>query len=221
MCSIVAEAPVLWCTAASPSPRRGALCVEDVPGASLLCVSAADGSGVQRSSSLTPRTPVLLVRCGGDHVARSSVVVFAAGGAVVAFSVAPGTPAATADFLQRCLRVRTAVIDWELPPSDWEGVTLAPSIELAPSDWMVSLVHRSSAAVQRAILSSAAATAAAAASVSAGVSALVPADRPSPLPQLQEPAAERVQQGLEAAQTSLRRLSGVGDHIDTAEGIVG
>ena len=93
-----------------PSPRRGALCVEDVPGASLLCVSAADGSGVQRSSSLTPRTPVLLVRCGGDHVARSSVVVFAAGGAVVAFSVAPGTPAATADFLQRCLRVRTAVI---------------------------------------------------------------------------------------------------------------
>ena len=55
---------------------------------------------------------------------------------------------ATADFRQRCLRVRTAVIDWELPPSDWEGVTLAPSIELAPSDWMVSLVHRSSAAVQ-------------------------------------------------------------------------
>ena len=77
-----------------------------------------------------------------------------------------------------------------------KAVTTAPTAESSQvPDWMVSRMHRGSAALQRAILVSARVVAAGCDRVGAGVSAVMPERR---LPQLPWEEAERMQQGFEA-----------------------
>ena len=156
------------------------------------------------------RTPVLHVRCGWDpdsddeqpcdpQLDANSVFngfVLSAGGDILCFALSRQSTAAQCAAVLTSLQEHASVYELELPLGEWEGVTTAPTAESSQvPDWMVSRMHRGSAALQRAILVSARVVAAGCDRVGAGVSAVMPERR---LPQLPWEEAERMQQGLEA-----------------------
>ena len=156
------------------------------------------------------RTPILHVRCGWDpdsddeqpcdpQLDANSVFngfVLSAGGDILCFALSRQSTAAQCAAVLTSLQEHASVYELELPLGEWEGVTTAPTAESSQvPDWMVSRMHRGSAALQRAILVSARVVAAGCDRVGAGVSAVMPERR---LPQLPWEEAERMQQGLEA-----------------------
>jgi len=159
-------------------------------------------------------TPILHVRCGWeddddpddlvDAGGAFNAFVLPAGGELLCFAIAREATAEQCEALLRSLRAHATVLELELPLHEWVGVTTAPEADVAP-DWVVSSIERGSAALQHAMLISARVVAAGCAGVGASVSAAVPSR--SRLPPLHEESAERLQHGLEAARTSMRRVS--------------
>lgn len=159
-------------------------------------------------------TPILHIRCGWvdddppddlvDAGGAFNAFVLPAGGELLCFATPREATAEQCEALLESLRAHATVLELELPLHEWEGVTTAPEADVAP-DWVVSNIERGSAALQHAMLISARVVAAGCAGVGASVSAAVPSR--SRLPSLHEESAERLQHGLEAARTSMRRVS--------------
>ena len=204
-----------WCTTSNPSlVRQDPLVISNMsPEAACASMSAAAPAllslGAMQCLLCGPRTPIMYVRSGWefdddeppdplvDASSTFNAFVLPAGGELLCFALSRQSTAAQCAMVLQCLQEHASVFELELPLHEWEGVTTAPTAESAAPDWMVSRMHRSSAALQRAILVSAQALAAGCANVGAGVSAVMPAI--SPLPQLREQSAERVVEGFEAA----------------------
>ena len=140
------DVAVVWCWTAAPAARPGVVSLSSHTAEVTLSLQAA-ATGKWTISASTPILHATWSRsseadiCGDDGTRGCFILPTGAG--ILCFAAAESSRGQ--QLLSR-LRTCAMLVEMQLPPGE-HGVSLAPSSD-APPDWLVSLLHRRSEALQ-------------------------------------------------------------------------
>ncbi|KAL1511765.1 hypothetical protein AB1Y20_005051 [Prymnesium parvum] len=163
-----------------------------------------------------PATPPRHADGALDFFMLPALSLAAAAPAYLCFSLSSVASPAQRDLFVEWLSQRTSILLRTLPDAEWDGFSTVPSVDELQSEWAVAGVHRSSVALQRAMLASARLVAASCSAVSSSVASAAARTERLPRPMLKSASTRRLRHGLEITRTSLQHVSAFSDCVGRA-----